>query len=101
MIDKILVSIAMIALIAFCAVVIGFVAEPDLIIVTVLMLALASHDFWISVFKPHEPIPEEDLPLETLPAGVSGKPMPAKKKAGRKSAAKTTARGKGGGKRKK
>jgi hypothetical protein len=101
MIDNILVFIAMVGLIAFCAVVITFVAEPDLIIVTVLMLALASHDFWISVFKPHEPVPEEDLPLEALPAGVSGKPMPAKKNNPGKSAAKSGSRGKRGGKRKK
>ena len=38
-------------LIAFLGVVIGFVAEPDLVIVTTLMVALASHDFWISIFK--------------------------------------------------
>jgi hypothetical protein len=87
MLDKFLVLVALIALLAFCGVVIVFVAEPDLVIVMILMLALATHDFWISVFKPIEQAPDEDLPLEALPTGVSGKPMPAKKKpAGRKKA---------------
>lgn len=89
-IDRILVLIALIALIAFLGVVIGFVAEPDLIIITGLMVALASHDFWISVFKPRNNQKQAaDIPLEALPTGVSGKPAsgrtsPAKKKTGRK-----------------
>ncbi len=81
MLDKILVLISMIALVAFVGVVIGFVAEPDLIIVTTLIVALAMNDFWISVFKPGADTSKiEDLPLEALPTGVSGKPLPAKKK---------------------
>ncbi|MDA7949101.1 MAG: hypothetical protein MPJ78_16690 [Hyphomicrobiaceae bacterium] len=77
MLDKILVLISMVALVVFLAVVIGFVAEPDLIIVTTLIVLLAMHDFWISVFKPGaETSKVEDLPLEALPTGVSGKPLP-------------------------
>ncbi len=82
MLDKILVLLSMAALIAFLGVVIGFVAEPDLVIVTTLMVALASHDFWISVFKRQNgsrPV-TSDIPLEALPAGVSGKPATRKKK---------------------
>lgn len=76
MLDKILVLIAMIGLVMFCGVVVGFVAEPDLIVVTVLMLALAAHDFWITVFK-NNGTPKLDTSgsLEASPTGVSGKPV--------------------------
>jgi len=82
MLDKILVLLSMISLIAFLGVVIGFVAEPDLVIVTTLMVALAGHDFWISVFKRENGArpATSDIPLETLPTGVSGKPATRKKK---------------------
>ena len=51
------------------------VAEPDLIIVTSLMLALASHDFYISVFRDQKgPALDTGPSLESLPTGVSGKP---------------------------
>lgn len=80
MLDKFLVLVSLIALIAFLGVVIGFVAEPDLIIVTCLIIALATNDFWISVFKPGADTSKiEDLPLEALPTGVSGKPLPGEK----------------------
>jgi hypothetical protein len=81
MLDKILVFISLIALIAFCGVVVGFVAEPDLIIVTALILALASHDFWITVFRKQEPSKlDVTTHLEALPTGVSGKPAESGKK---------------------
>lgn len=84
MLEKTLVLIAMIALVVFCGVVVGFVAEPDLIIVTALMLALASHDFWITVFKPNGGSKlDKSGSLEASPTGVSGKPVakkPGKKK---------------------
>jgi len=83
MLDKILVTISMIALFAFCGVVISFVAEPDLIITVMLILALATHDFWISVFRKAQPSTlDTSGTLESLPTGVSGKPVkPAKAKA--------------------
>jgi hypothetical protein len=92
MLDKILVFIAMVALIAFLGVVIAFVAEPDLVIVTTLMVALASHDFWISVFKRKngDKPAMSDFPLEALPTGVSGKPASGKKPSAKKK--KTTRR---------
>lgn len=91
MVDKILVVISMVALIVFCGVVVGFVAEPDLVIVTALILALASHDFWINVFKKKEPSKlDTNSTLEATPSAVSGKPLtsaavPEKKTAGSKS----------------
>ena len=90
MLSIILVFIAMVALIAFLGVVIGFVAEPDLVIVTMLMVALASHDFWISVFKRDNGAKPSmsDVPLESLPTGVSGKPASAKKSPAKKKTAK-------------
>ncbi len=76
MLDRILVFISLVALIVFCGVVVGFVAEPDLVIVTALILALASHDFWISVFRKQEPSKlDTDSKIEALPTGVSGKPV--------------------------
>ncbi len=76
MFEKIIVLVSMVALIAFCGVVVGYVAEPDLVIITALMLALASHDFWISVFKT-DGKPELDTSgsLEASPTGISGKPL--------------------------
>jgi hypothetical protein len=90
MLDKILVFIAMVALITFLGVVVAFVAEPDLIIVTTLIVALASHDFWISVFKRKNDgkLAMSTIPLESLPTGVSGKPVAPKKSRAKKPAAK-------------
>lgn len=80
MISKILIFIALGTLITFLGVVIAFVAEPDLVIVTTLMVALASHDFYISVFKKNSAEPKMSaIPLESLPTGVSGKPVARKK----------------------
>lgn len=79
MLDKILVLISMIGLFAFCGVVVAFVAEPDLVVVTLLMLALASHDFWITVFKNNGgPKLDTSGSLEASPTGVSGKPATRK-----------------------
>ena len=73
MLDKILVLFSMAALIAFLGVVIGFVAEPDLVIVTTLMVALASHDFWILVFKRQNGAKPatSDVPLEATNAIIT------------------------------
>ncbi len=100
MLSNILVFIAMVALIAFLGVVIGFVAEPDLVIVTTLMVALASHDFWISVFKRDNGAKPamSDIPLESLPTGVSSKPASGKKSSAKK---KTSTKRKRAAKRKK
>ena len=99
MLDKILVLLSMASLIVFLGVVIGFVAEPDLVIVTTLMVALAGHDFWISVFKRQNGAKPaiSDTPLEALPTGVSGKPATRKKSPAKKK----TSRAKTASKRKK
>lgn len=93
MLDKILVAFSMAAVIAFLSVVLGFVAEPDLIVATSLIVALALHDFWISVFRPRESASsaKSDIPLEALPTGVSGKPIPPKTSAKKKSTRRKTA----------
>jgi hypothetical protein len=76
MMDKIIVSFSLLALYLFCGVVLYFVAVPDLVIITILMLALATNDFWISVFRRQEPagmVPHEEL--EERFTAVSGKPL--------------------------
>ncbi|GAB4228328.1 MAG: hypothetical protein Kow0032_08570 [Methyloligellaceae bacterium] len=76
MLDKILVLISLAALTAFCGVIVAYVGEPDLVITVGLILALAMHDFWISVFSKNgvtELAPAGAL--ESQPTGVSGKPI--------------------------
>ncbi|MGI9384195.1 MAG: hypothetical protein ACR2PO_13655 [Methyloligellaceae bacterium] len=51
MTDKILVIISLLAVIAFCGTVVVYVAEPDLMIVTVLVLLMAGYEFWSEVFR--------------------------------------------------
>lgn len=76
MIDKILIVISLLALVAFCGVVVTFVAEPDLAITVLLILFIASHDFWISVFRKQDGDPElEETPLESRPHGVAGRAL--------------------------
>jgi hypothetical protein len=48
MTDRIVAAISMLALIAFVAVVVGFVRELDLAIVVILCLAIGVYDFWTS-----------------------------------------------------
>lgn len=76
--DKLFVAIALLGLFAFCAVIMWSVAIPDLTITIVLVLALACHDFWISVFRPpagSRPA-EMESGTEALPTGVSGRVLP-------------------------
>lgn len=46
MMDKIFAAISLITLFAFVGVVLGFVAELDLTIVVVIVLLMATYDFW-------------------------------------------------------
>lgn len=73
--DKLLVAVAMIALLLFCDLVIVYVAEPDLIIITTLVLGMAVHDFWISVFRKPQPTAASVTSLEDRPVGASGKTL--------------------------
>lgn len=49
--DKILALVALLGLIIFNSVILIWVAEPDLIILVSIGLALAAYDFWRSVFR--------------------------------------------------
>jgi hypothetical protein len=77
MLDKVLVLIAILGLTAFCGIVVYSVAVPDLTVTIVLILFIAYHDFWISVFRPkagaEEPVMQAGL--EARPTAVSGKPL--------------------------
>lgn len=72
--DKILVVLSMLLLAAFCGMVVVYVGLPDLALVMIGVLALAAHDFWITVFRPrHTGRPPMEDDLEARPGGVSGK----------------------------
>jgi len=77
MLDKVLVLIAMLGLAAFCGVVVYSVAVPDLTVTILLILFIAFHDFWISVFRPQPAGQEPQLEsgIEELPSAVSGHPL--------------------------
>ncbi len=49
--DKFLALFGLLGLIAFNAVILIWVAEPDLIIIVSTALILAAYDFWRSVFR--------------------------------------------------
>jgi len=75
MLDKIIVFLAMTALIAFCGIVVVYVKVPDLTVIIVLILFIAAHDFWVSVFRPPAVEPRMETGLEERPTAVSGKPL--------------------------
>ncbi len=52
MFEKLVVLFSLLVLYAFCGVVLVYVAEPELIIVFLVCLGIATYDFWISLFKP-------------------------------------------------
>lgn len=49
--DKTLALIALACLVAFMGVMLSFVVEPDLIIVTVIVLVMAMYDFWRQLYR--------------------------------------------------
>lgn len=51
MFDKVLAVVAILTLAVFVSVVVWFVPEPDLIIVTVVVLAMAAFDFYLMAFR--------------------------------------------------
>ncbi len=51
MTDKIIAVASLLGLIAFMGVVVWFVNEPDLWIVVIVVLVMASYDFWVSLWK--------------------------------------------------
>jgi hypothetical protein len=52
MLDKILGVAAILVLIGFMGVLVVFVPDLDLIIVTVVVTVMAAYDFYINLFKP-------------------------------------------------
>lgn len=48
MLDKILATISLLALISFMGIVVVYVKELDLTIVIVVVLIMATYDFWIT-----------------------------------------------------
>ena len=49
--DRIIATVAIAVLIAFMGVMIWFVARPNLIVITAIVLAMAIYDFWIQLFR--------------------------------------------------
>lgn len=51
MIDKFLAVVSLACLIGFMGVIIWFVPDPDLVIVTIIVLAMAVYDFYREAFR--------------------------------------------------
>ena len=51
MLDKVLATISILSLIVSVGVVVWFVPEPDLIIITIIVLAMAVFDFYLLTFR--------------------------------------------------
>lgn len=51
MIDKVLAGASIVCLMAFLGIIVWFVPSPDLIIVTLVVLAMALFDFYRSTFR--------------------------------------------------
>jgi hypothetical protein len=76
MLDRIIVSIMLLALVGFTGIIVGYVREPDLTVTVVLMVAFAIQDFWISVLRPGA-TPQSGTrgDIEERPSPISGKPL--------------------------
>ena len=48
---KIIALLALACLVAFTGIVLAFVSEPDLIIITVVVLMMAAYDFYLQIFR--------------------------------------------------
>ena len=51
MLDKVLAIVAILTLFAFVGVVVWFVPEPDLMIITVIVLVMPVFDFYLMTFR--------------------------------------------------
>lgn len=49
--DKIIAAVALAVLLGFIGILLWFVAKPNLIIITVLVLCLALYDFWQQLYR--------------------------------------------------
>lgn len=75
MLDRIIIAIMLLALVGFTGIIVGYVREPDLTVVIVMMVAFALHDFWISALRPGAKLPGMRSDIEERPSAVSGKPL--------------------------
>ena len=54
--ERLIAVIALACLVGFMAIVLGFVTEPDLIVITIIVLVMAGYDFYLQLFrKPKDP----------------------------------------------
>ena len=51
MTDKVLAVFSLVILICFCGILIWFVPSPDLAIISLIVLAMAFYDFYITSFR--------------------------------------------------
>ena len=51
MLDKVLATVSILCLIASVGVVVWFVPEPDLMIITIIVLMMAVFDFYLMAFR--------------------------------------------------
>jgi hypothetical protein len=49
--ETIIAIVALLGLVAFMSVLVAYVAEPDLIVIVVIGLLFAAHDFWRELFR--------------------------------------------------
>ena len=75
MLDRLIVSIWLLAFAGFTGIIVLYVREPDLTVAVVLMVAFALHDFWISVLRPGAIEAGARTDIEERPSPVSGKPL--------------------------
>lgn len=75
MLDRLIVSIWILAFAGFTGLIVVYVREPDLTVTIVLMVAFAFHDFWVSVLRPGATQAGARVDIEERPSPVSGKPL--------------------------
>lgn len=75
MLDRIIIVIALLAFVCCTGLIVVYVREPDLTVVVVMMVAFATHDFWISALRPGANPSGSRTDIEERPSAVSGKPL--------------------------
>ena len=49
--ERLIAVLALACLLGFMAIVLGFVTEPDLIVITIIVLLMAGYDFYLQLFR--------------------------------------------------
>lgn len=75
MMDRIIVSTILAALVGFTGIIVVYVREPDLTVAMAMMMAFAIQDFWVSVLRPGATQHGTRTDIEERPQPVSGKPL--------------------------